>query len=94
MSLEEAQLAKIDLTLGKLGLQPGITLLDIGCGWGSTMLRAIERYDVNVVGLPLARTSTHTFKWRSTLGQSARQAGAARGTSPAARTCSARATST
>ena len=54
MTLEEAQLAKIDLSLGKLGLRPGMTLLDIGCGWGATMLRAVERYDVNVVGLTLS----------------------------------------
>jgi cyclopropane-fatty-acyl-phospholipid synthase len=54
MTLEEAQLAKIDLALGKLGLQPGMTLLDVGCGWGSTMMRTIERYDVNVVGLTLS----------------------------------------
>jgi cyclopropane mycolic acid synthase CmaA1 len=54
MTLEEAQLAKIDLALGKLGLQPGMTLLDVGCGWGSTMMRAIERFDVNVVGLTLS----------------------------------------
>jgi cyclopropane-fatty-acyl-phospholipid synthase len=54
MTLEEAQIAKIDLALGKLGLQPGMTLLDIGCGWGATMLRAIEKYDVNVVGLTLS----------------------------------------
>ncbi|OHV04557.1 cyclopropane mycolic acid synthase family methyltransferase [Mycobacterium talmoniae] len=55
MTLQEAQLAKIDLALGKLGLQPGMTLLDIGCGWGSTLRRAIERYDVNVVGLTLSK---------------------------------------
>src|SRR4051795_11123072 len=54
MTLEEAQLAKIDLALGKLGLQPGMTLLDVGCGWGSTMMRAIEKYDVNVIGLTLS----------------------------------------
>jgi cyclopropane-fatty-acyl-phospholipid synthase len=54
MTLEQAQLAKIDLALGKLGLQPGMTLLDIGCGWGSTMRRAIEKYDVNVIGLTLS----------------------------------------
>jgi cyclopropane-fatty-acyl-phospholipid synthase len=54
MTLEEAQLAKIDLALGKLGLHPGMTLLDVGCGWGSTMLRAIERHDVNVIGLTLS----------------------------------------
>ena len=55
MTLEEAQLAKVDLALGKLGLEPGMTLLDIGCGWGSTMLRAIEKYDVNVIGLTLSK---------------------------------------
>ena len=54
MTLEEAQRAKVDLSLGKLGLQPGMTLLDIGCGWGSTMMRAIEKYDVNVIGLTLS----------------------------------------
>ena len=55
MTLEEAQLAKIDLALGKLGLQPGMTLLDVGCGWGATMKRAVEKYDVNVIGLTLAK---------------------------------------
>jgi cyclopropane-fatty-acyl-phospholipid synthase len=55
MTLEEAQRAKIDLALGKLGLEPGMTLLDIGCGWGGTLLRALEKYDVNVIGLTLSR---------------------------------------
>ncbi len=55
MSLEEAQRAKIDLTLGKLDLRPGLRLLDIGCGWGSTMRRAAERWGVDVVGLTLSR---------------------------------------
>jgi cyclopropane-fatty-acyl-phospholipid synthase len=55
MTLEEAQIAKIDLALGKLGLQPGMTLLDVGCGWGATMRRAVEKYDVNVVGLTLSK---------------------------------------
>jgi cyclopropane-fatty-acyl-phospholipid synthase len=55
MTLEEAQIAKIDLALGKLGLKPGMTLLDVGCGWGATMMRAIEKYDVNVVGLTLSK---------------------------------------
>ncbi|BBY23411.1 cyclopropane mycolic acid synthase family methyltransferase [Mycobacterium stomatepiae] len=55
MTLEEAQIAKIDLSLGKLDLRPGMTLLDLGCGWGAAMLRAIEKYDVNVVGLTLSK---------------------------------------
>jgi cyclopropane-fatty-acyl-phospholipid synthase len=55
MTLEEAQNAKIDLSLGKLGLEPGMTLLDVGCGWGATINRALEKYDVNVIGLTLSR---------------------------------------
>jgi cyclopropane-fatty-acyl-phospholipid synthase len=55
MTLEEAQIAKLDLALDKLGLEPGMTLLDVGCGWGSTMKRAIEKYDVNVIGLTLSK---------------------------------------
>jgi cyclopropane-fatty-acyl-phospholipid synthase len=55
MTLEEAQQAKVDLALGKLGLQPAMTLLDVGCGWGSTMRRGIEKYDVNVIGLTLSK---------------------------------------
>jgi cyclopropane-fatty-acyl-phospholipid synthase len=55
MTLEDAQLAKIDLSLGKLGLEPGMTLLDIGCGWGACINRALDKYDVNVIGLTLSK---------------------------------------
>lgn len=55
LTLEQAQLAKIDLALGKLELEPGMTLLDIGCGWGATMIRAAREYEVRVVGLTLSR---------------------------------------
>lgn len=51
---DEGQIAKFDLALGKLGLEPGMTLLDIGCGWGACMQHAIEKYDVNVIGLTLS----------------------------------------
>jgi cyclopropane-fatty-acyl-phospholipid synthase len=55
MTTDEAQNAKFDLALGKLNLQPGMTLLDIGCGWGGGMQRAIENYDINVIGLTLSQ---------------------------------------
>lgn len=40
LGLEEAQYAKVDLHLDRLDLKPGMTVLDIGCGWGSTLKRA------------------------------------------------------
>jgi cyclopropane-fatty-acyl-phospholipid synthase len=55
MTLEEAQNAKFDLALGKLNLEPGMTLLDIGCGWGGALQRAIDKFDVNVIGITLSR---------------------------------------
>ncbi len=54
MTLEEAQLAKIDLSLGKCDLRPGMRLLDIGCGWGATVRRAAEKYGVHAIGLTLS----------------------------------------
>ncbi|MFE9580218.1 cyclopropane mycolic acid synthase family methyltransferase [Nocardia sp. NPDC006044] len=59
-TLEQAQRAKIDLALGKCDLRPGLTLLDIGCGWGSTMMRALECYDVKVIGLTLSKNQ-HSY---------------------------------
>ncbi len=70
MSLHEAQLAKIDLSLGKCDLRrrtessnaaattPAAThmkLLDIGCGWGATARRAVENFNVDVIGLTLSK---------------------------------------
>ena len=63
-TLEQAQRAKVDLSLGKCDLHPGMTLLDIGCGWGATMLRAIEKYDVNVIGLTLSRNQAEHVRQR------------------------------
>lgn len=51
---DAAQNAKFDLALSKLGLQPGMRLLDIGCGWGGGMRRALEDFDVDVIGLTLS----------------------------------------
>lgn len=54
-TLETAQEAKLDMVCRKLGLQPGMRLLDIGCGWGSLMRFAAERYGVSCVGLTVSR---------------------------------------
>lgn len=62
MTLEKAQTAKFDLALGKLSLEPGMTLLDIGCGWGGGLLRALETYDVNVIGITLSRNQCEYAK--------------------------------
>jgi cyclopropane-fatty-acyl-phospholipid synthase len=64
MTLEEAQNAKFDLALGKLNLEPGMTLLDIGCGWGGALQRAIEKFDVNVIGITLSRNQFEYSKTR------------------------------
>jgi cyclopropane-fatty-acyl-phospholipid synthase len=52
---DDAQLAKFDLAQGKLKLEPGMTLLDVGCGWGAGMQRALENYDIDVIGLTLSK---------------------------------------
>lgn len=55
MSLQEAQNAKYDLALRKLHLEPGMTVLDVGCGWGAGLVRAVTQFDVNVIGITLSR---------------------------------------
>jgi len=62
MTLEEASIAKFDLALGKLNLEPGMTLLDIGCGWGGCLQLALEKYDVNVIGITLSRNQS-AYTW-------------------------------
>ena len=54
MPLVEAQRAKLDLICRKLDLQPGSTLLDVGCGWGSLILHAAEHYGVQATGVTLS----------------------------------------
>jgi cyclopropane-fatty-acyl-phospholipid synthase len=54
-TLAQAQEAKLDLICQKLKLQPGMTLLDIGCGWGSLMLFAAQHYGVHCVGLTISK---------------------------------------
>jgi cyclopropane-fatty-acyl-phospholipid synthase len=55
VTLSEAQIANVDQHLERLDLKPGQTLLEVGCGWGLTLARAMEKYDVNVIGLTLSK---------------------------------------
>ncbi|MCK7545773.1 cyclopropane fatty acyl phospholipid synthase [Marinobacter bryozoorum] len=54
-TLTQAQEAKLDLVCRKLQLEPGMRVLDIGCGWGSFMAYAAEHYGVECVGLTISR---------------------------------------
>lgn len=54
-NLTDAQEAKLDLVCRKIGLKPGMRVLDIGCGWGSFAIYAAERYGVEVVGITVSK---------------------------------------
>jgi cyclopropane-fatty-acyl-phospholipid synthase len=54
-TLETAQRNKYDLICRKLGLQEGMRLLDIGCGWGGMVRHAAEHYGVEAVGITISR---------------------------------------
>ena len=54
-TLQEAQDDKLALICRKLGLEPGMRLLDIGCGWGSLVRHAAEHYGVEAVGVTISR---------------------------------------
>ncbi|MGB6106933.1 MAG: cyclopropane mycolic acid synthase family methyltransferase [Mycobacterium sp.] len=64
MTLDEAQVAKFDPALGKLHLEPGMTLLDVGCGWGGAMEVAVQKYDVNVIGITLSKAQSEFARER------------------------------
>jgi len=53
--LATAQRKKIDHILTKIRLQPGQTLLDIGCGWGALVLRAAQKFGARCVGITLSQ---------------------------------------
>lgn len=53
-SLESAQEAKLDLICRKLRLEPGMRLLDIGCGWGALIMHAAANYRVEATGITLS----------------------------------------
>jgi cyclopropane-fatty-acyl-phospholipid synthase len=54
-TLEEAQEAKLELICQKLQLQPGMEVLDIGCGWGAFSKYAAEKYGVSVTGITVSQ---------------------------------------
>jgi cyclopropane-fatty-acyl-phospholipid synthase len=53
-SLEEAQQAKLELVATKLGLEPGMRVLDVGCGWGSFAIHAAREHGVAVTAVTLS----------------------------------------
>jgi len=53
-NLDDAQEAKLDLVCQKIGLQPGMTVLELGCGWGSFAKYAAEKYGVKVLGVTVS----------------------------------------
>ncbi|HZP29130.1 MAG TPA: cyclopropane-fatty-acyl-phospholipid synthase family protein [Acidimicrobiia bacterium] len=54
-TLEDAQAAKHELVCRKLGLEPGMRLLDVGCGWGGMLIHAAREHGVRAVGVTLSR---------------------------------------
>ena len=54
-TLEEAQEHKYDLVCRKLGLEPGMRLLDVGCGWGGMVRHAVRHYGVTALGVTLSQ---------------------------------------
>ncbi|MDQ1696750.1 MAG: cyclopropane-fatty-acyl-phospholipid synthase [Frankiaceae bacterium] len=63
-SLEEAQEHKYDLVCRKLGLEPGMRLLDVGCGWGGMVRHAARHYGVQALGVTLSRRQAEWAKER------------------------------
>lgn len=54
-TLEEAQAAKYELVAQKLALEPGMRLLDVGCGWGGMVMHAAAEHGVRALGVTLSR---------------------------------------
>ena len=68
-TLDEAQVAKLDLICRKLRLQPGERFLDMGCGWGALVCHAAQHYGVKALGVTLAeRQAEHATRRIQQLG--------------------------
>ena len=65
-TLELAQEAKLDLVCRKLGLRPGMRMLDVGCGWGSLLMHAARHYGVVGTGITLSAEQARGARQRIT----------------------------
>ena len=63
-SLYQAQVNKVDYILKKLHLSQGMSLLDIGCGWGFLLIEAAKKYGVHGMGITLSREQYEAFNRR------------------------------
>ena len=62
IDLDQAELNKMELVAKKLGLKPGMTVLDIGCGWGVMAYHLVTKYDVTVLGVTLSENQVKYAK--------------------------------
>jgi cyclopropane-fatty-acyl-phospholipid synthase len=62
--LAEAQSDKLEMICRKLGLRPGMRLLDIGCGWGSLLVHAAKHHGVHAVGITLSAEQLQHIRGR------------------------------
>ncbi|MGL6202246.1 MAG: class I SAM-dependent methyltransferase [Lachnospiraceae bacterium] len=63
-TLNQAQINKVDYILKKLHLQEGMTLLDIGCGWGFLLIEAAKKYKIQGTGITLSEEQHQEFNNR------------------------------
>ncbi len=63
-TLYQAQVNKVDYILKKLCLKEGMSLLDIGCGWGFLLMEAAKKYKVKGTGITLSRQQYQEFQRR------------------------------
>ncbi|MDN3554821.1 cyclopropane fatty acyl phospholipid synthase [Halomonas maura] len=63
-NLHEAQKAKLELACRKLDLEPGMHVLDIGCGWGSLAEHAARHHGVHVTGITISREQAELARER------------------------------
>ena len=63
-TLYQAQVNKVDYILKKLYLKEGMTLLDIGCGWGFLLIEAAKKYKIHGTGITLSVEQYNEFRRR------------------------------